>query len=145
MAEEQIFPFANIIVGLLILILGGGLHWLGQLISVINWDLAMKLGIVDEKITPEYKTYEHGIAMADSILGWIYTLAAIGLILDYSWAYELIWIPAAIFIYHGISFYFWVGNQTKLGKPTYERNMHIFWPLINIGIGLLGILIALSY
>lgn len=39
----NIFPYANIIVGILVLIIGFVFHWIGQLISVINWDLATKL------------------------------------------------------------------------------------------------------
>ena len=34
------FPYDNIVVGILILIVVFGFHWIGQLISIINWELA---------------------------------------------------------------------------------------------------------
>ena len=61
----QIFPYANFIVGILIFIVGFILHWIGQLISIINWDFATKMGLQDKKALPEYKVYEHAIAVAD--------------------------------------------------------------------------------
>ena len=78
MAQTQIFPFANVVVGLLVLLLGFFLHWLGQLISLVNWDFAVKLRIAEKQTLPEYKVYELGIASADVLLGWIYGIAAVG-------------------------------------------------------------------
>ena len=144
MAQTQIFPFANVVVGLLVLLLGFFLHWLGQLISLVNWDFAVKLRIAEKQTLPEYKVYELGIASADVLLGWIYGIAAVGLILDLSWAYELIWIPAVVFVYHGLSYWFYIGNQNKLGKPTTTFRFRIGWTLFNVGVGLLAILVVLS-
>ena len=33
-----LFPYDNIVIGILILIVGFGFHWIGQLISVLNWE-----------------------------------------------------------------------------------------------------------
>jgi hypothetical protein len=140
----QIFPYANLILGFLVLILGFFIHWVGQLISFVNWNFAVKVGLQEKVQIAEYKVHEHAIAGADSVMGWMYGLVAIGLILDLSWAYDLIWIPSAIFIYHGIFFWFMVRNQQKLGKTTYTNRFRWSWSALNIFIGLLGILVALS-
>lgn len=35
---NHLFPYDNIVVGILILIVGFVFHWIGQLISVIDWE-----------------------------------------------------------------------------------------------------------
>ena len=42
---EQIFPYANIVVGVLVFLIGFVFHWIGQLVSVLNWDFASKVGL----------------------------------------------------------------------------------------------------
>ena len=86
---EQIFPYANIAAGVLILIVGLGFHWFGQLITLVNKELAIKLGFLEKDLPPEFEVYEKGIAAADVCLGWIYGIAGIGLILNTSWGYKL--------------------------------------------------------
>lgn len=68
---SNLFPYANIVAGILILIVGFGMHWVGQLISVISWDFGTKLGLEEKDLTPEHKIYEHAIAVADVALGWM--------------------------------------------------------------------------
>ncbi len=138
----QIFPFDYVIVGILIFIVGFIFHFIGQLISVINWEYAKKIGLQEKEMIPEYKVYEHAIAVADVLIGWIYGIAAIGLILNISWAYQLIWIPGVIFIYHSFSYWFWIGNQNKSGNKTTSQAFRIGWFLSNFITGLLCILIA---
>jgi hypothetical protein len=138
---NEIFPFANIIVGILIFIVGFIFHWFFQLISAINWNYATKIGVQEKKMIPEYKVYEHGTAVADSLLGWIYGIAAVGLILNISWAYKLAWIPAVILIYHGLSFWFWKGNQNKSGHKMTSNSFRVAWFLLNFVPGILCILI----
>ena len=104
--DDQIFPYANIVVGILVFIIGFIFHWLGQLISLINWEFAKKIGLQEKKALPEFKVYEQGIAVADVILGWIYGIAAVGLILNLPWAYKLLWFPGVVMIYHSLSFWF---------------------------------------
>lgn len=138
----QIFPYDNIIVGILILIVGFIFHFIGQLISVINWEYAKKIGLQEKDMLPEYKVYEHAIAVADVCIGWLYGIVGIGLIFNISWAYELIWVPAVIFIYHSLSYWFWIKNQKKLGSKTPALGFRIGWFLLNFITGILCLLIA---
>jgi hypothetical protein len=80
----NIFPYDKIVVGILIFIVGFIFHWLGQLISLINWDYAKKIGLQEEKNLPEYEVYEHAIAFADVLIGWIYGIVSMGLIINVS-------------------------------------------------------------
>jgi hypothetical protein len=141
----QLFPYANIIVGIFIFVVGFMLHWVGQIISLINWDFAVRIGIADKNIISEFKVYERGIASADAMLGWIYGIAAVGLILNAPWAYKLAWFPGVIFVYHGLSFWFWVGEQNKAGHPTNSKAMRIGWSLTNLVTGILAILVAWNF
>ena len=50
---NEIFPFANIIVGILIFIVGFIFHWFFQLISAINWNYATKIGVQEKEMIPE--------------------------------------------------------------------------------------------
>ena len=79
---DQIFPYANIIVGILVFIVGFMFHWIGQIIYLVNWDFATRIGIAEKNMIPEFKVYERGIAAADAIIGWIYGIAAVGLIIN---------------------------------------------------------------
>ena len=139
---EQVFPYANIVVGILIFIVGFMFHWVGQIISLINWDFATNIGIAEKNMIPEFKVYERGIAAADAMIGWIYGIAALGLIINTPWAYKLAWFPGAIFIYHGLSFWFWVGNQNKAGYTITSKGLRIGWTLTNLVTGILAILVA---
>ncbi len=139
--KTQLFPYANIIAGILIFIVGFIFHWIGQLISLINWDLAIRIGLQEKGMLPEYKVYEHAIAKADVAIGWIYCIAAIGLILNTQWAYKLGWFPGVIMVYHSLSFWFWIGNQNKSGNPTATNTVRIVWFLANFVTGILTILV----
>ena len=141
---EQIFPYANIAAGVLILIVGLGFHWFGQLITLVNKELAIKLGFLEKDLPPEFEVYEKGIAAADVCLGWIYGIAGIGLILNTSWGYKLAWLPGVVMIYHGLSFWFWSGNQKKMNfhSQVTKNPGRIIWFLANMIPGILTILIA---
>ena len=65
----QLFPYANIIVGILIFIVGFGLHFIGQLISLVNREFAVRIGIWEKDMIPEFEVYERAIAFADVIIG----------------------------------------------------------------------------
>jgi hypothetical protein len=140
--HTQIFPYANIVVGILVFIVGFIFHWLGQLISLIDWDFATRIGLQEKKALPEYKVYEHAMATADVLIGWIYGIAAIGLILNISWAYILAWFPGVIMIYHSLSFWFWIGNQNKSGNPTTSNALRVAWFLVNLVTGVLAVWVA---
>ena len=139
---NQLFPYANIVSGALVLVVGFAFHWIGQLISVINWDLATRLGLQEKGLLPEYKVYEHGIAVADVAIGWIYGIAGAGLILGTQWGFKLAWFPGVVLIYHGISFWFWSGNQKKAGHQLLTDPARIGWALANIVTGVLAVSMA---
>ena len=138
---NEIFPYSNILVGILIFIVGFIFHWIGQLISVVNWNYATNIGLQEKTMLPEFKVYEHAIAVADVMIGWIYGIVAVGLIFNISWAYKLAWIPGIILVYHSISYWFWKGNQNKAGHKITTNTFRIGWFLLNFITGILCILI----
>ena len=139
---DQLFPYATIVAGILVFIVGFLAHWLGQLISLINWEFASKIGLQEKKMPKEFKVYEHAIAVADVAIGWIYGIAAVGLIVNTPWSYKLAWFPGIILLYHGISVFFWMGNQRKIGHELVTNRFRIIWTFLNIFTGLLAIMIA---
>ena len=138
----ELFPYANIIVGILLFVVGGVLHWIGQVVSVINWEFARKIGIREKKILPEYEVYERGMAMAEALIGWVYIIVSVGLTYNISWVQTLAWFPGSILVYHGLSYWFWIGNQNKSGNSTTSNRFRIIWFLLNFITGVLCILIA---
>lgn len=139
---NQVFPYANIITGILILVVGFVFHWIGQLISILNWDFATKIGIQEIGMPPEYKVYEHGTAIADAAIGWIYGIAGVGLILGTQWSFRLAWVPGVVMIYHSISFLFISRNQRKAGHRFMHDSIRVAWFLANSITGALAILVA---
>ena len=139
---HNLFPYDNQIIGVLIFIVGFIFHWVGQLISVVNWKLATSIGLQEAKMPIHYKVYEHAIAVSDVLLGWIYGIAAIGLVLDLSWAYKLSFIPGSILIYHSLNYWFWNLNQIKDGNNLNSLPLRIGWSLSNFITGILALLIA---
>ena len=139
---NYLFPYDNIVVGILILIIGFGFHWIGQTISIVNWKFATKIGLQESKMPKEYRVYEHAIAVGDSLIGWIYGFAAVGLFLNVSWGYKLAWFPGVILIYHSFCFWFWTKNRNKDGNKLESNVMRIGWTLANFIAGLLTILLS---
>ncbi len=139
---SEIFPYSNIITGILIFVVGFIFHWLGQLTGIINWDFATKLGLQESGMPGEYKVYEHAIAVSDSIIGWIYAIAAIGLFLKAPWGYKLAWFPGVILLYHSLGYWFWTMNQRRDGYKLHSDTTRIGWFLANFITGLLTIVIA---
>ncbi len=143
---DQIFPGANIVAGVLVLVVGFGFHFGGQLISLVDWDLATKWGLQESGMRPEHKVYEHAIARADVLLGWTYGIAGVGLLLDASWGYLWAWIPGAVLTYHALSFWFWTGNQIESGDryATTRQPFRSIWATANLATGVLAMLVANS-
>jgi len=139
---NQIFPYANIITGMLVLIVGFLFHWVGQLISILNWEFATKIGLQDKGLIPEYRVYDEAIAVADVLIGWIYGIAGIGLILGATWGFKLAWFPGVIFVYHSLSFWFYSKNQRKAGHRFMSDSARILWFFANFITGILTILTA---
>ena len=136
------FPYANIIAGLLVLVVGFIFHWIGQLISILNWELATRIGLQERGMPPEYKVYEHGIAVADVSIGWIYGIAGVGLILGTQWGLKLAWVPGVVLVYHSISAWFWTKNQKRFGHQCMAEPIRIVWCLANFIAGALALLVA---
>jgi len=141
---DQIFLYLGIITGVLVLIVGFGFHWIGQLISIVNRDLAVRIGIWERDNLPEYEVYENAMAVADVALGWTYGIAGAGLVLGTSWGYRLAWIPGVVLLYHSLCFWFWTANQKKSGHPTaFTKNpARAVWFLANFVTGVLAISVA---
>lgn len=141
---HYIFPYANIIAGILVLIVGFGFHWIGQLIALVDRDLAIRIGIWEAEMPPDYQVYENAIATADVTIGWIYGIAAIGLILDTPWGITLAWVPGVVLVYHSLCFWFWTGNQKKAGHNLEftKTPARIGWTLANLITGMLAIMVA---
>ena len=139
---DQVFPHANVVAGVLVLVVGFLFHWIGQLVSVLNWDLATKIGIREAELLPEYKVYEHAIAAADVTVGWVYGLAGLGLVLGTQWGYKLVWVPGVVLVYHGVSYWFWTGNRRKAGHRLVSDSMRVGWPVANLVTGVPAIAVA---
>ena len=139
---SNLFPDAIIVAGILILLVGFGAHWAGQFISVLNWDLGTRLGLQESELIPEYRVYEHAIAVADSALGWIYAVAAFGLFFNYEFGYKLAWIPGSILLYHSISAWVWEGNRRAAGNGLWSDRLRIGWCTLNGATGLLALAVA---
>ena len=139
---SNLFQCANIVVGFLLLIVGFGAHWFGQLISIINWELGTRLGLQEKGLLPEYIVYEHAIAVADSALGWIYGIAAVGLFFNSDLGYKLAWIPGSILLYHSISAWVWEGNRRASGNGLWSEHLRIGWCSLNALTGVLALSVA---
>ena len=138
------FPFDNVVAGVLILVVGFLVHFGAQGVSVLSWDLGTRLGFQEPGMPAEYKVYEHAIAVADALVGWVYGIAGLGLILDADWAYKLAWIPGSILVYHALSFWMWTGNARRSGVylSTGKNPARTIWFVANIVTGLLALFVA---
>lgn len=138
----KLFPYANVVTAIMLFLVGFLAHWVGQLISVLNWDLGTRLGLQEQDLLPEYVVYERAIAIADSAIGWVYGVTAVGLLLNLNWAYTLCWIPGSILIYHSIMAWFWEANRRAAGHGLWSEWMRIGWCTANAATGILCILLA---
>ncbi len=139
---NELFPYANTITGLLVLIVGFLFHWVGQLISIVNWELAVRIGLQEKDMPREYKVYEHAIAKADVALGWLHGVAGVGLVLGCDWGPRLAWIPGVVFVYHGLSAAFWHQNQKSWGVQITPDSVRVVWCTLNIATGILAAFVA---
>ncbi len=139
---DQLFPYDHVIAGILVLIVGFGFHWLGQGLSLLNWELATRLGLQEKGMPPAYRVYEHAIAVADACIGWIYGVAGVGLLMGAPWGYKLAWIPGAVLVYHAISYWAWIGNQRADGYRATPSLFRVGWTAANLLTGLLAIVLA---
>jgi len=141
---NPLFPYANIVAGVLVLIVGFLFHWVGQLVSLLNWEFAERIGLQEKGAPPEFVIYERGTAAADVIIGWLYGVAGVGLLLNEPWGYTLAWFPGVILIYHGLSAWYWYGNQMKAGYTSFTDPKRAIWCLANLATGMLTVAVAWS-
>ncbi len=139
---SALFPHANLLAGLLILIVGVGFHFCGQLLSVLNWPLAERLGLQEANMPPGYRAYEHGTAMGDVLLGWTYGLAALWLFLGADWGYKLAAIPGAVLVYHALCAWFWEVDRRRDGNGFWTDRFRAAWCGANLITGLLALATA---
>ena len=139
---NELFPYANIVAGVLVLLVGFFAHWIGQTISVLRWNLGTRLGLQEKGLLPEYRVYEHAIAVADMALGWLYAAAAIGLFLNADWGYKLAFVPGSILTYHAIVAWTWEGNRRQAGKGLWSDTFRIGWCSANAATGVLTLAVA---
>lgn len=141
---NQVVALFSIVTGILVLTVGFGFHWIGQLISLTNRELAIRIGIWEKDLRPEYEVYENAIMVADVAIGWIYGIAGIGLILGTTWGFRLAWIPGVVMVYHSLGFWFWTRNQMKAGDQTTTTRQPIrsVWFAANFTTGIFAIILA---
>lgn len=141
---NQIIPYSNIVAAVFVFLVGFCFHWIGQLISLLDWNLATRLGLQERDMLAEYRDYEQAIAVADVSLGWIYGVVAVGLALDAEWGYRLAWIPASVLFYHSVSAWFWERNRRAAGHRLWSDSMRIGWCGLNLSTAILCLYMALS-
>lgn len=92
----------------------------------------------------EFKNYEHAIAVADTIIGWVYGVVGVGLLMAAPWGYKLAWIPGTILVYHALSFWAWTGNHRRTGfdLSTTRSPFRGAWTVANLVTGGLAMLLA---
>ena len=141
---DQIIYYAGFVSGILVLVVGFGFHWIGQLITLINSNFARRIGILESDNLAEYEVYDNAIAIADVTLGWTYGIAGAGLIFGTIWSYRLAWLPGVVLLYHSLCFWFWTRNQKKAGyNITFTKNpTRTVWFIANLGTGILTIAVA---
>lgn len=142
---NHIFPHDNVVAGVLVFIIGFLFHWAGQMVSVINWNMATRIGLQEDGLPPKYKDYEHAIALSDVLVGIVYLPAAVGLVFNYPWAYKLAWVPGSIFLYHSLNFWFSTGNRRKAGYYLESNSVRIVWAGTNFFAGLLVVAVSWIY
>ena len=139
---NQLFLHANIVARVLVLLVGFTFHWIGQLVSVLNWDFATRIGLQEKGTPREYLVYERGTAVADVAIGWTYGIAGVGRILGAPWGFTLAWFPGVVLIYHSLSAWFWYGNQKKAGHLLMSDAKRTIWCLANLVTGVLTVAVA---
>ena len=139
---NELFPYAHIIAAVLILIIGFGYHWLGQIARLLNWQPASYKGLQEFDEPYRSKTFQHATAETDVTIGWIYGVIGFGLFLGSSWAFTAAWVPGILFIYHAINYWFWTGDEKKEGQEVVSKMIRIEWTLSNLLTGILCISIA---
>jgi len=136
----ELFPYSNILAGVLVLIVGFGIHWLNQLSLFLNWELMPRHGFgINLADSPE--GYDRLIAISDMVIGWLYGIIGIGLFMGTEWGLTLAWLPGIILTLEGISYWIVTGKKHPRGKK-YPYFTRIEWSALNLITGLYIIAVA---
>ena len=143
---RQIFPGANVLAGVLLLLVGFLCHWVASLISLSSWDLAVRLGFQMSNLTTEMQVYVRAFAVADSLIGWIYGLSGIGMLWNKAWGYQTAWF-GLILVYYAINFLAWTHLRMNLGyhMTVDEPPIRFTWFFANLVTGVLAVAVAWDY
>ena len=139
---SALFPYANQIAAVCVIVVAFGFHFCGQLISVLNWSLACRLGLQEGDDPPDYYPYEHGTAMGDVLIGWTYPVAAVGLLMGKHWGYALAWLPGSVLLYHSLCAWFWEVDRRAMGNGKWTDGFRALWCGANFATGGLTIAVA---
>ena len=137
---EELFPYSNILGGVLVLIVGFGIHWLNRVALYLHWEFMPRhgFGII---FGDSQNNYNRWITISDMTIGWLYGVIGVGLILGMDWGYDLAWIPGVILTLEGISY--WINNGKKKSDPAqYTYFTPSEWKVLNLLTGLFVIIIA---
>ncbi|MDJ0827729.1 MAG: hypothetical protein QNJ16_19750 [Rhodobacter sp.] len=139
---SALFPYANILAGLLVLVVGFGFHFGGQLVSVLDWQRACRWGLQEAAMPADYYPYEHGTAMGDVLLGWSYGLIAIGLFAGADWGYALACVPGTVLLYHSLCAWFWEVDRRRAGHGLWTNDFRATWCGSNAAAGVLALAVG---
>ena len=139
---DQVFPYANIVAGVLVLVVGFGFHWIGQLVSVLNWDTAQRSASRKWRCCPSTRSTKTPSPRPTSRWAGSMALPLPASCLARTGATSLPGIPGVVLVYHAFSYWFWTGNRRKAGHKLVSDSMRIGWPVANFVTGTLAIVVA---
>ena len=151
--QEQSTPFLSYstveyVAGTLFLVVAFLFHWVGQTLSLIDFDLALKLGIQEDGIPPEFSAYELGIAVGNCALGWTYGIAGVGVLVKKQWGYRMAWLPSVVLLYHSLCFNEWTAGWIRLGYgalPLAQPAGRYSWFVANLATAIIGLHVAWTH
>lgn len=120
------------VIGLVVLMVGL-IVWLGQSLTFLKPDLAVKLGVLEPEgeVDPTLHIIEaRAMGLADMLLAWILPAFALAMLLGHpAWPYLALF-GAGVFVYFSSVFMLSRGylkqRGKKVGRPASERAAYVF-------------------
>ncbi len=137
---SQLFPYANTVVGALIL--GFGFRWIAQVGSLLNWGFAERIGLQDKRASPEDQLRMRNIAVLEATTDWTFGVAGIRLILGASWGPLLVWIPGVVLIFRGVRLWAWHPSRHGSGSEFVGAGKRAIWCLGRLLVGSVAVAIT---